>query len=187
MWGFGFMLRRFFTVSSNDDIPPPPINSDYLMSLGQLTQGYRALDTQLFGVAVKVFDISMLAALAIFGGGDPKRTLGVISRYLNETYRNPNHEAYQGWKGIEKKVESLISKRNEIIHSIEIDRSGEAIQFLRFASTKPVYQRGQYSYHTAFSEYTPRSIAKLSHDFHTCCNEMRDWLGVYQSKPPSSP
>lgn len=59
-WGFGFILRRFFTVSSNDAIDPPPftlppnlsVEQQIVMCVGQLVASWAVCETVLRGIYV---------------------------------------------------------------------------------------------------------------------------------------
>ena len=96
---------------------------------------------KLLGVAIKYFDLDENQGLVIFGQGDPKRKMDVIQRWLNESYRDKSAPALIAWKCVSSKIERLITKRNDIIHSMEIEHSGPSVKFLRFAAAVPTFKK----------------------------------------------
>lgn len=172
----------------SDDFAFPPDDSDeYLIALGRLTQGYRALDMRLLGVAIRYFGIGTAHGLAIFGPGDPKRKMDAIRRMLQEAYRDPEAEAVLKWKAVTNKIDSLVKERNNIIHSHEMSRDQDQIVYLRLTLSAPTFQKGQYQHHKGFSYYTPAQITAVAQKMYVACDDLSDALRSFQETPPPSP
>lgn len=155
-------------------------DDDYLLAIGQLIEACRDLDLKLFGCCQRVFGLNIQASIAIFGPGDPKRKSETIKRFLSEVCRDKEAEVFRSWSDISKRLNELVTERNNIIHSMIVSQKEDERIFLRLASVAPKYQAGGgYLHHGGFSTYTNAEIITASAKMGMLSEEISKFLQTH--------